>query len=269
MSKIPTGLLLMLILASCEHERTTTVNNKVESITSLDNEHFIALTDSLHGLWISDSYLTNIEANKSIFTSRKYEYIIRGFDLDKHTLQTDTAYLVGFTDHEGGISSPIRYDKNKGLFVVDSTRLSEYSSLPDPFELSYLGNNMLKMYFPNTNTAHRYRKLSADLETEFRRLLISGNYTAAYDKSNIQFENNGQVTNFQDFKYYELIADFGEGIEYDAIVFFKDMKGGNWSDGEIYKYEIEERSLQLQHVLTNWETMEHVISDEILLLVRE
>lgn len=266
MSKILTGLLLTLVLVSCDNNQTTTENNQVESKNDFDNKLLIELSENLHGLWISDSYLKNIENNKSIYLSRKYDTKIQGFYLDKKTLQTDSAFLEGFTDHEGGYSSPIRYDNLKDKFVNDLARLSEFASFPDPFELKYDGKNILEMYFPKTKTSETYRKLNSDFQTELRRLLISGNYKTVYDNSEIQFDNDGKVHNFQDFKYYELVADFGLNIEYDAIVFFKNEKGGNWSDGEIYKFEIISKSLHLQHVKTNWETTEHKISDEILVL---
>lgn len=269
MSKILTGLFLTLILVSCDNHRTKTDNNQIENIDNFDNKHIIELSENLHGLWISDNYLKNIETNKSVFKSRKYDTKIQGLYLDKTALQTDSAFLEGFTDHEGGYNSPIRYDNIKNKFVNDLARLSEYPTFPDPFELSYDGKNILEMYFSQTKTSDKYRKLSSDFQTELRRLLISGNYKAINENSEIQFDNDGKVNNFQDFKYYELVADFGEGIEYDAIVFFKSIKGGNWSNGEIYKFEIISNSIHLQHVKTDWETMEHVISDEILVLERK
>ena len=42
-----------------------------------------------------------------------------------------------------------------------------------------------------------------------------------FDNSEIQFDNDGKVHNFQKFKYYELVAGFGEGIDYDAIILLR------------------------------------------------
>ena len=125
------------------------------------------------------------------------------------------------------------------------------------------------MYFPTTKISENYRRVNSNFQTEIRRLLIAGNYISIYDNSEIQFDNDGNVHNFKNFKYYELVADFGEGIDYDAIVFFETLNGGNWPDGEIYKFEIISNSLRLQHVKTNWETLEHEISNEILVLDRQ
>lgn len=266
MNKILTGLLLTIILVSCDNRPTTTENLQDESKNIIDIKPIVELSQSLHGLWISDNYLNNIEKNKSIFLSRKYDTEIQGFYLDKIALQTDSAFLEGFTDHEGGYSSPIIYDNEKGKFVNDMARLPDYATFPDPFELNFDGNGKIEMYLPKTKKTDTYRKVKSNFQTEIRRLLIAGNYKTINNNSEIQFVDNGQVHNFKDFKYYELVADFGLNIEYDAIVFFKTLKGGNWSDGEIYKFEFISNSLHLQHVKTNWETMEHEISDEILVL---
>ena len=135
MSKILTGLLLTLVLVSCENNQTTTSNNQVESKNDFHSKLLIKLSEHIHGLWISDGYLKNILNNKSIYLSRKYDTKIQGFNIDKKTLKTDSALLEGFTDHEGGYSSPIRYDNIKGKFVNDLARLSEFASFPDLFEL--------------------------------------------------------------------------------------------------------------------------------------
>lgn len=269
MRKILIGFILTLFLISCNSDRSKTKNIQYENKSNFDNERIIELAENLHGLWISDSYLKSIEANKSIYLSRKYKTKIQGFYLDKKTLLSDSAFLEGFTEHEGGYSSPIRYDNVKDKFINDFTRLSKYPTFSDSFELNYDGNENLEMYFPKTQLSDKYKKINSDFQTEFREILIAGNYKAIYDKSDIQFDNDGKVHNFKNFNYYELVADFGEGIEYDAIVFFKTLKGGNWSDGEIYKFEIISDSLNLQHVKTNWDTMEHEISDEILVLKRQ
>jgi hypothetical protein len=267
MSKILTGLFLTFVLASCDRNQSKTDKaSDEEIIVNLDKKCVVELSEKLDGLWISDNYLKNIKSNKSVYKSRKYGTKIQGFNLDKEMLQTDSAYLEGFTDHEGGYSSPIRYDNHKDKFVNDLARLSEYSTFPDPFELRYDGKNILEMYFPKTKTSDKYRKLDFDFQTELRKVLIAGRYKSIFNNSEIQFDNDGKVHNFQDFKYYELVFDFGLAIEYDAIVFFKTLEGGNWSDGEIYKFEIISNKLHLQHVKTNWETMEHEIGDEILVL---
>lgn len=268
MSKLITVFFLTIVLVSCgAGELKEVVEIQVMGNENFDNKEVVELSEKLDGLWVADSYLKNIETNKSVYQSKQYDTKILGFSLSKETLLTENATLEGFTDHEGGYNSPIRYDNQKGKFVNDIAQLSGFSAFPDPFELNYNGGNILEMYFPLTKTSDNYRKID-NLQTELRKLLIAGKYTSNFNHPEIQFDNDGKIYNFQDFKYYELVADFGSGIEYDALVFFKTLNGGNWSEGEIYKFEISANKLNLQHVKTNWETMEHEISDEIFVLVR-
>lgn len=265
MTKILSSLLLALALFSCNSKSTSSKDPQKEGPKEIANESIA----QLQGLWISEPYLKDIETSKSIYSSRNYRSKVQGFTLDAKNLRTDSAFLEGFTPHEIGYSSPIKYDSVKSKFVNDLTRLSEFPTFPDPFELDYAGNKHLKMYFPKTKSFDEYRKVDTDLQAELRKILIAGKYKTTTKPAEIQFDNDGKVHNFKDFKYYELITDFGEGIEYDAIIFFKTLDGGNWVDGEIYHFKVVPSGLQLQLLKPNWETMEHEISKEILALQRK
>lgn len=265
MTKIISTLLLALALFSCNSKSTSSKDHQAESKQAIANE----TATQLQGLWISESYLKDIETSKSIYRSKNYRTKVQGFTLDAKNLRTDSAVLEGFTPHEIGYSSPIKYDSVKGKFVNDLARLSEFPTFLDPFELDYAGNKHLKMYFPKTKSFDEYRKMDTDLQAELRKILIVGKYKTTTKPVEIQFDTDGKVHNFKDFKYYELITDFGEGIEYDAIIFFKTLDGGNWVDGEIYHFKVVPSGLQLQLLKPNWETMEHVISKEILALQRK
>jgi hypothetical protein len=265
MTKIIFSFFLALALFSCDSKSTSVKNPQEASQRDIDNESIA----QLQGLWISEPYLKDIETSKSIYSSSNYRTKVQGLTLDAKNLRTDSAFLEGFNPHEIGYSSPIKYDSVKGKFVTDLTRLSEFPTFSDPFELDYDGNKHLKMYFPKTNSFDEYRKVDTDLQTELRKILIAGKYTTKIKPAEIQFDNDGKVHNFKDFKYYELISDFGEGIEFDAILFFKTVDGGNWVDGEIYHFKVVPSGLQLQLLKPNWETMDHVISKEILVLQRK
>ncbi|MDJ1471427.1 hypothetical protein QNI19_27440 [Cytophagaceae bacterium DM2B3-1] len=272
MNKLIASLFLTLFLFSCSEKNTNTDNVQADSIQTTNNSTINAgatLADKLDGLWISESYLKNIETRQSIYKSREYDSKVLGFSLDKKTMLSDTAMLEGFTTHEGGYSSLIKYDTSKGKFVNNLEKVSEYAAFPEPFELNYDGGTILEMFFPKTNKTDRYRKVDTNLDTELRRILIAGDYKIGNDGSVIHFDSDGKVQNFQDFKSYELVYDFGEGIEYDAIIFFKDVKAGNWVDGVTYTFKKTPNSLRLQYVNTNWDTMEHKISDEVLVLEKK
>ncbi len=65
-----------------------------------------------------------------------------------------------------------------------------------------------------------------------------------------------------------MIYDFGFGIDFDALTFFKTMKGGNWDVAEIYKFELKSNQLFLQRVKTDWENFEHQFDKEVIVLER-
>jgi hypothetical protein len=266
MSNILSVFLFSLVLVSCDNNYKTIEINQNVSKNVIKNKRLIKISENLHGLWVSDNFLKNIENSKSVFLSRNYDTKILGFYLDEKSMKSDSPFLEGFTDHEGGYISPIRFNYLKDKFVNNMAKLSKSAFFPDPFELNYNGENILEMYFPKTKTSDTYRKLNSDFQTEMRKLLISGIYKTKNDNSEIHFDKNGKVQNFKEFKYYELVTDFGLNIEYDALILFNNENGGNWSEGEIYKFEIISKNLQLQRVQTNWESMEHEISNEIVIL---
>lgn len=230
----------------------------------------IELAKGLNGIWISESYLEDIEANKSIYLSRNYKTKIQGFSLDETNLLTDSSILGGFTDHEGGYTSPLKYDSNKNEFINDLSKISGYATFPNPFDLHFDGYKHIGMYFPDSKKTDVYRKVNPDFQTEVRGLLIAGSYTTVYDSTIIMFSANGAVKNFYGFNYYELVEDFGEaGIEYDAIIFFNSLDGGNWSQGDVYKFEVLPNALLLQHVDIDWDTLDdNIISNDTIALLK-
>ncbi len=259
------ALLVALALVACD-QQTKTEENTDQAASSQASQQEVA--DKLDGLWISDPYLKGIEDSKSIYKNRKYSTKMLGFYLNKSNLATDSAYLDGFSAHERGYSSPLKFESS-GKFVNDLTRLPEMPAFPDAFELNQAATDKLEMHFPKTKSTDSYRKVNADLQTELRQLLIAGDYTDSVSKQSVQLGADGKVQGFRNFKYYDMIYDFEENIEYDAIVFFDSPKGGNWVDGKIYKFERQGNNLRLQYVQTNWETMNHKMSNEIHTLVKK
>jgi hypothetical protein len=269
MRTISIGFILSFFLISCTSQEEKVEDNlreniNVEAEIKLENKNLVDLANNLNGYWYSANYIKNIEKYKSIYLSRKYDTKIQGFHLNKKYLRSGSGDLKGFTGHEGGYDSPISYDKQKNKFVNDISRLSKYDFFKDPFELNYDGQNMIEMYFPKAKSSDKYKRVPVDIQSELRKILIAGKYKAIYDNSKVKFDSDGKVHNFKGFKYYELVNDFVEGIDYDAILFFKSRDGGNWSVAEIYKFEIISTTLRLQEVKTDWDNFNHIVGDEIL-----
>lgn len=272
MNRILIGTICFALLVSCNNGKTNTENDQTDvPPISTDNKKVIELAGKLHGEWISDNYLKNIETSKSVYLSREYDTKLLGFHLDKENLPTDSASLEGFLDHEGIGGSPIRYDERNDRFIQDMARISGYPHFPDPFELNYDGDKIIAMYFPKSKSTDKYRKIDVDLDTELRKILIAGNYKAIDGNSGIRLDSDGKVHGFKDFKYYKLMFDFlfSPGIEFDTIFFFRSPEGGNWSDAETYKFEVAPNALRLQHVEADWDELQHEIDDTVLVLERD
>jgi hypothetical protein len=266
MSNFILGLFLSLLLISCNNISKKWKNDLAENN---GNNKISELAERLNGIWISESYLDEIEMSKSIYLSRNYKTQIIGFRLDEANLVTDSAILGGFTDHEGGYTSPLKYDSIKNEFINDLSKISDYATFPNPFDLHFDGNKHIGMYFPDSKRTDVYRKVNPDFQTEVRGLLTAGLYTTQYDSTIITLSADGEVKNFYGFKYYELAEDFTEGIEYDAIIFFNSLDGGNWSQGDVYKFEVLPNSLLLQHVDIDWDTLDdNIVSNDTIALLK-
>lgn len=266
---IRAGMLLMLglVLFSCKNGEAENTGEQKKDIKKKPSE---TLSRQMDGLWISKPYLDGIAKDKSVYKHKELRTQVLAFQLYKDALMADTAVLYGFTDHEGGYETPLKYDGQKKCFVNDMAHVSEFSPFPDPFDLKLRENSTLEMYFTKSRRKEAYRKCTGeDLETELRRLLLEGSYQLVKDKSEIHFESNGKVSGFRDFKCYEVIYDFGLGVDFDAIILSKTSEITSWAESSIYKFEWISGKLFLQELKANWETMEHQLDDTKLLLKKK
>lgn len=260
--------LLLLLLVSCSHRQQQ--NNESDSLHEMsDNKSLSELSKKIDGEWYGEKYLKNIEKTKSIFASRKYHTMVFGFILDKKNLISDFPKLLGFQDHEGGYDANLKYDKEKNCFINDLSKNSEFDAFPKPFELKLVKNGHLIMYFPENKNVDNYRQVKVDFQTELRHLLFEGSYINLRDQSTIKFTKDGRISNWGEYIYYELAFDFSDGIDYDAVVFYKTMKGGNWTHGKIFKFDIDSNTLKLQLIKPDWDGFEHEITNEIFILKKE
>jgi len=232
-------------------------------------EQLIKQAALLDGEWLHDNYLRNIEKTKSIYLNRNLDSLLFGFTLNKENLLSDTAYLFGYTEHEGGYGNPIIFDFQKNRFVSDSKRLMNNSGIPSvPFELKVINDSTVEMFFPESKITDTFRKVT-DIQSGLRKILFAGNYISIDKKKKFSFDKNGNLKGFNNYVYYDLAYDFGEGIDYDAIIFFKTEAGGNWSMGDVYKFEFVSDTIKLYHVKTDWNNMEHKIGGLAYTLIRE
>jgi hypothetical protein len=272
MSKIMNKL-FMLISVFVAITACSTQNNKSNNSTEpsetikIDKKQLIKQAELLDGYYLSDNYLKNIEKTRSIYLNREYKTKLFGFTLKKENLLSDSAGLFGYTVHEGGLDCPLIFDFDKSIFVNDLKSVKEFDDIKEPFELSLTADNIVQMYFPESKQTDLYRKVTDD-QTELRKILFEGEYLSGDQQNKYSFKRDGSLKGFDDKKYYEVVYDFSLGIEYDAIIFFN-KKRGNWSDGDMYKYEFSSDTLKLYHIKTDWDNLEHKIGDITFTLIKK
>ncbi len=259
--------LCAFLLCSCQKKESTNATDNIKQVVITSND-LEKLSNELDGTWIAEDYLKEVENTLSIYNISDSKNTVLGFHLDKIALKTGNTILDGFTEHEGGFSSPIIYDENLKMFVNNMTALSEYPVFPEEFQLQ-LNQDNLSLVFPKSEKVEVYRKIKNDFPTELRKIVFAGTYQSQNNKNDIVFQANGKVENFMNYKLYEIAFDFVGGMEFDSIVFFNNNEGGNWTDGTIYKYQRTKSELILQKVIVDWETMEHKVdSNKIILKVK-
>lgn len=254
MRKVLLFLLFIVLTMRCGSQHIKTEKND-PILNKTDNQ-----TELLPGLWMSDSYLRKIEMTRSVYVNKNSEPKILGFLFKQENLKSSDALLYGFTSHEGGIEIPIYFSHSSNKFVRDEKRISKSSNFNEPFELNLIDNNKLEVKFFQNNRTEIYRKVE-DEQTELRRVLFEGGFKSIDNNGKFTFNRTGTLTGFDGKMTFEVVFDFGLDIEFDAIVMYKEKEGGNWSDGEMYKYEFDSDTLKLYHVNTNWETMNHKVGE--------
>jgi hypothetical protein len=147
-------ILVLIVIAALGCTKKSPAEN-AKTFTLGDQKSLVEQATFLNGFWLSDIYFENIEKSKSIYINREYKTELFGFTLEKENLLSDTAYLNGFTSHQGGAGSAISFDPKFGKFVSYSARADEYSPFSGPFELSPL-KSKLEFNFPESNKKFAY-----------------------------------------------------------------------------------------------------------------
>lgn len=253
------------LFLSCAQNPVGREGNKETEKPVVDENNKEEQANILDGKWMPESYLTRIEKTSSIYENRKYETELWGFQLDKKNLLGDEPVIEGMTEHEGGYGSHLKYDLQQRLFVSDPALSKQYSGLSSEFVLKPQDDNHVEMIFDN-GRKDRYRKIE-DFDTELRRILFEGTYKN--DSLEIKLKRDGTAHNFGESRYYRLVYDFGLGIEYDAVIFYPTTEGGNWDDGIVYRFEFDSGILTLHRVNTEWENLEHTMSGEEIVLIKQ
>lgn len=238
MKKIVVGLLTSFII-SCSSPKTDTVSSSTTESVATSNNIPANYSDSISGTWVSDQYLEKVKKTKSVYANKIYTTKVLFFNLNQKELLEGSAKLYGFSQHEGGIDTVIKFDKDKKEFVKNGEQKGDNVTFKEDFELKLNAQNKLEMYFPIEKKTDVYQKLKTDLQTELRNILFAGNYSEKGSNSKVSFSADGKV-NFKDYTDYEVVYDFATGPNFDGIILHK----GNIRD--FYQYKISGENLELQ-----------------------
>jgi hypothetical protein len=234
------GIVSILFFA-CQSEsvnkNTTTKNSSSKEIT-FDKEKLDLLSSKLDGYWLSDPFLLNIEKTKSIYDSREYSTTLFGFILKKDELIQNKGFLQGFSAHEGGVETSLKYNSDKNIFESDR----KATAFEKPFTLRLVDDTIVELSFDNKE--ERYRKVF-DEATELRKILLEGEYTDLLSNKEITFARDGYVTGISENNFYELYYDFGEGLWMDVVFF---LNTDEEKEREAYHYKIKGDTLRLYPV---------------------
>jgi len=250
---IPT--LSLLLLASCG-------GNNVEQNRS-------QAAAKLHGRWISDDYLQRVEKTKSPYAAREYQTRLFGLLLDSANLRKpDSAYMYGFTEHEGGYDSPLRFDVQEKCFVNDTTRLPQYASFSEPFTLRLDAQNRLQMCgFSRLPKADVYRKVD-NIDEWLRSHLFSGAYSSIESSKEVAFSDNGQLTGIDTLRHYDVICDFFVGFDFDAIC-LRPNRNSRYIDWQFMHYTINADTLRLYKIYGDMEEYQFELGELLYTLVKK
>jgi hypothetical protein len=216
----------------------------------------------LEGEWINANFLTLVEGEKRVYGVReeierrmgKEEYMLLGFYLDKKELSGDTAYFYGFTEHEGGYQSPIRFDAKRIIFVNDTAREDE-NNLGSPFELTLGNDGRVNVNYVKKKRSDYYEHVTS-LDDKLRHILFTGKYyQPGKEESAFEFTSEGELKGFGNRKYYEVLDDFTGMAQFDMVVFADSSDKNPWSNGDGYKFEIRGDTIRLYAVNYNEENV--------------
>lgn len=238
--KLSLGLFVSILVACNANEfKEKQSHLQAKKERQLKKKH--ELSQQLDATWISASYLKRIAESKSIYKDRKYDTKIFGFTLELKNLLGATPFLSGFTDHEGGYDSPLRYNSKKARFENDLKHLEEFAFFQEPFELKLIDPEHLEMYFVDENRKDLFYK-TKNMHDVFRKILFVGSYRELKNGKLWRFKENGSFTGHTPDGHYQLLFDFGEGLDFDVVQFFIP---GKESESTLFHYKIEMDTLYL------------------------
>lgn len=240
-----TLLALLALFTACNKEITQpyTPTDSVAQKEAAKPLAYNNLPEEFGGLWISDSYLSNVERTKSIYASRQYTTSMLGFSFYKNFTT-----MGGFSEHEGGIDWPVKYSAATNRFTYDISRKADYQQ-PQQFALYTIGKDKLEIAHTGQKKTEQYRRIAKDstnigaLNYELNRILFEGSYNDSLSGNRVTFGRKGQLTGIKGKTVYDLVFDYAAGAyEYD-VVSIADRKPH--TQATLYHFKIKDSTIYI------------------------
>ncbi|NMM47582.1 hypothetical protein [Marinigracilibium pacificum] len=238
MKHFPKIIFFIFICAACNSSDSSqdeiaedTVSSVVVTKPEIDTSRpSDSIADLFSGTWISSYYLKKIEDSASVYLNKDYKSSLLGFNLKGEDLKTGDAWVIPFNTGTQTTDKPIRWNYEDSSFIsLDSPSIKIIINRPGSLIYEYANGN--KAY---------YRK-TTDRESAIRGVLFEGNYISESGKK-YSFSANGSITGFEDKKYFSILDNFSEELEFDAIFISDNV---NRDNELIYHYEISGDTIRL------------------------
>lgn len=257
-----TGLLILFICCFACSKQDGPKTNEIKH-----NNFKKLLAEKLEGLWLSESYLEDIAKSHSIYESRKYTTSLWGFQLEKENLLSESPSINGFTEHEGGYGAAIEFDSVKNTFIHSHFEDNNSSWLQGSFTMTLVDPTRLEFDFGDKNEV--YTKIVGE-QSALRRILFEGKFKdVLHSNTTIEFTSDGEIKGLDSLKYFELVFDFGEGINYDVSILYPSKdSAGSWATGNLFHFKANADTIKLFRIAPDWDEMDHKIGDVEHILVK-
>lgn len=244
---LPLIAFLTILFVGCKTDAKKEAQKTNEEEQHVKNEPVqVQNFDSLNGYWLNKVVLDKLDEHISPF---QLSSILRSEFLLK-VEGSSTLNIMAMTSHEGSERVEYIFDQNSNRFTASK----------DSYEKIRFKGDLLERIHPLTQKSTFFKKIDLSFEDLLRQKLFTGNYLVEDERINLA--TNGKVKNFGKFKYYSVIYDFTEGIDFNAILFLEN-ENDLMSKGELFHYNFNGNQLELQKVICDWENYDHSIDEHI------
>ncbi len=231
MKNICIALTVSFLLFSCKSKNSSSVIDSLKSNPSGEVSGLVGeFKPILQGEWVKSDYINSIDSTRSPYRSRKHLKGVVDISIDMRQATKDSVIAgISLNNHEGS-QFTILFKQGRTPTSLKTT-LPDYDVTTNFYELGYYIKNAdtsLVLYHISKNKAIidsvSYTRVlpsppsgdnaGSGIDYYVNKKLFTGTYTtlsADDHKSYVEFDNEGNVYNFFNYKTYYANADFVAG----------------------------------------------------------